>query len=102
PSVHADLERMGLQGAEDLLAHHVLSPASLRTYVSDVPIVTDDRTYVDFSVPQSREAGFGLFLYQTQQNAPLVSSPERLRQRWTLVANSETPFYLLDFSALSA
>jgi spermidine synthase len=97
PRVRADLERVGLSGAEDMLAHHVLSPDSVHAYTRNVPIVTDDRTYVDFSVPQSPEAGFGLFLYQTNQDVPEAEARERIHQRLELLAGRESPEYLLDF-----
>jgi len=100
PAVRADLERIGFHGAEELLAHHVLGPESLRAWAGDVAPVTDDRTWVDFSVPQSAAAGFGLFLYQTQLNVPKARATQRIRERLELLARRESPRDLLDLATL--
>ena len=57
PLVQADLAGIGIYSPHQLLSFHVLCPSSLAEYVEDVPPISDDWTYVDFSVPKSREAG---------------------------------------------
>jgi len=59
PAVRQSLAEVHLDDQYDLLSLHLLSEESLRRFVGDVPLVTDDRTRVDFSVPRSIYSGFG-------------------------------------------
>lgn len=95
PRVQLDLSRFGFHSAQSLLSRHVLGPEGLEAYVGDVPAISDDWTYVDFSVPQSVEAGYGLFLPQTFGMFKGISA-ERVRQRYDMLANAESPAYLVD------
>ncbi len=100
PSVRQDLEGIGVTPTK-LLAHHLIGPQSLSALVRDVPPVTDDRTYIDFSVPRSSEAGFGVFMYNTYQafsmrdNVGMHAQFERMRD---LEKGKESPEYLFEFS----
>ena len=100
-----DLERMGLESPQALLSYHILSPDSLDRYLGDVPSITDDWTYVDFSVPQQSESGYGVFLYRTHMAQDRRGDPanqERYRQRWEMMANRESAAYLIDDEGLDA
>ena len=101
PAVREDLK--GIDEDEwTILAKHLLSPSTIAKYVADVPPVTDDRTYVDFSIPQSPEAGFGVFIYNTFQTFDMWSAAvrKRFRDNLSLESKRESPSYLIDFSAV--
>lgn len=98
PLVHADLRRIGVESPVDLLSLHMLGPHELAQYVESVKPISDDWTYVDFSVPQSVEAGFGLFVYQTLQFAPTANNSKRIIEHTRLMARRTSPAYMIDFS----
>lgn len=97
PLVQPDLARYGYTSPQSLLSRHVLGPEGLKRYVADAPAITDDRTYVDFSVPQSPESGYGFFRAQTH-GVPSQISQERIQQKYHLIINSDSPAYLVDSS----
>lgn len=96
PLVRKDLKRMGLHAPQELLSFHVLGRDALSAYVRDVPSISDDRTYVDFSVPRSSEAGFGVFLYQTHQRVRASSPRARVADRLRLLARRESPADMIE------
>ncbi len=92
----------GPEGELDLFAYHLLGPAALREFVGDVPPVTDDRTFVDFSIPRSREAGFGVWIYFTNQApgpAYREALLENLRFHLELESLGRPAEHLFDLSA---
>jgi len=95
PRVRTDLIRCGYTSVPTLLSRHVLGPQGLAAYVGDVPVITDDWTYVDFSVPQSAESGYGLFGDQTAGSNPRLSSA-RIRQRDRMILDADSPLHLLE------
>ncbi len=60
PRVQEDLKGIGHASMFEFLAHFVWGERQLREYAGEAELVTDDRTYVDFSVPRSVFAGYGL------------------------------------------
>ncbi len=97
PSVQEDLGRMKL-GPMDVLVRHLLGPKGLRRYVGDVPPVTDDRTFVDFSIPRSDESGYGVFVYNTHQSYDRRKAMAKVWGRtFRLEMGAESPAYLFDF-----
>lgn len=60
PKVAASLKESGLESPTNLLAFFVAGQDRFWDYVGrDGPVVTDDRTWVDFMAPRSGESGFG-------------------------------------------
>ncbi len=60
-AVRQDLLRnAGITTHLELLASFKLSPAGARAFSAGVPVITDDRTLVDFSSPRSMDANYGL------------------------------------------
>lgn len=104
PKVLDDLASIG-KTPWSLLANHLLGPESLRKYVGDVPLITDDRTYIDFSVPRSNESGFGIFVFNPHYELSQKNLEWRQKTRkilytrgLRLAVNSESPSYLFDWS----
>ncbi len=98
PSVREDLRRMKI-GPMDVIAGHLLGPEALRSYVGDVPAVTDDRTVVDFSIPRSAESGYGVFVYNTHQSFQQSKGLAAVwRRKLRLELGAESPAYLFDFT----
>jgi spermidine synthase len=98
PSVHEDLRRLKI-GPMDLLARHLLGPEGLRRYVGDVPAVTDDRTFVDFTIPRSGESGYGVFVYNTFQTYDRHEALAGVwRRAFRLEREAESPAYLFDLT----
>jgi hypothetical protein len=59
--VRGDLARnAGIRSPAELLASFRMSASAARAFSAGVPVITDDRTIVDFSVPRSVDANFGL------------------------------------------
>jgi spermidine synthase len=96
PRVREDLQRIGLRSPQALLSYHVLGREALSVYVRGVSSISDDRTYVDFSVPRSSEAGFGVFLYQTHLRVRAARPRERVIDRLRLLARRESPVELIE------
>jgi spermidine synthase len=102
PRVRADLRRMGLYNPQALLSYFVLGHDTLAAYVRDVPSISDDWTYVDFSVPRSSEAGFGVFLYQTHQRVRASRPLARVIDRLRLLAARESPAAMIENRSMDA
>jgi hypothetical protein len=64
-AIRADLESIGIGSPFGFLEHFVFSGAALRGFAGEGPLVTDDHTRIDFSVPRSADAYFGIANYNT-------------------------------------
>jgi spermidine synthase len=102
PRVRHDLERIGARQPHEMFGFHIFGPSSLSEYVADSRAITDDHTQVDFSVPRSREAGFGLFLYQTLHHGPEFGTRQRSIERLELMLRAESAAHLIDPDAEGA
>jgi predicted membrane-bound spermidine synthase len=60
PKVRADLASIGIEDPFHFLNHYVFSGAELLAWAGDGPLVMDDHTRLDFSVPRSKESFFGI------------------------------------------
>jgi spermidine synthase len=60
PKVKADLATVPLDNPYQVLNLFVMANDELRDWTRDAPIITDDHTRVDFSVPRSSHAFFGV------------------------------------------
>jgi spermidine synthase len=59
PAVAADLASIGVPDAYAFLAHFVRADDEARAFADGGPLVTDDHTRLDFSVPRSLDSFFG-------------------------------------------
>jgi spermidine synthase len=59
PEVRADLESIGVHDPFEFLAHFVLADEEVAEFTGPGPIVTDDHTRLDFTVPRSIESSYG-------------------------------------------
>jgi len=59
PEVRADLESIGVRDPYQLLAHFVLAGDEVAAFAGTGPIVTDDHTRLDFTVPRSLDSFYG-------------------------------------------
>jgi len=64
-AVRADLESIRVSSPYRLLAHYVFSEDDAARFAGEGPLVVDDRTLLDFSVPRSRDSAFGIANYNT-------------------------------------
>ena len=60
PRVRADLATIPVSQPFQLLNWFVMADHEVREWAGDVPLVTDDQTRLDFSVPRSIESYFGI------------------------------------------
>jgi predicted membrane-bound spermidine synthase len=60
PQVRADLATIPLSNPYEVLNLFVMADDEVRAWTRDVPVITDDHTRVDFRVPRSRAAFFGV------------------------------------------
>jgi hypothetical protein len=58
--VRADLATIPLSNPYEVLNLFVMADDEVRAWTRDVPVITDDHTRVDFRVPRSRAAFFGV------------------------------------------
>ncbi|MFO0980924.1 MAG: hypothetical protein U1E76_04090 [Planctomycetota bacterium] len=58
--VHADMQRLQMPNPYDWLSCFLIGEDVLRGYVGDVPLIVDDHTRLDFTVPTSVDANYGL------------------------------------------
>ncbi len=58
--VRADLESVPFRDPVQFLNHFVMTGAAVRAFAGDAPVITDDRTRLDFSVPRSSDSFFGI------------------------------------------
>lgn len=64
-AVRADLESIHIKTPYQLLAHFVFSEEGAAAFAGEGPLVVDDRTLLDFSVPRSKDSAFGIANYNT-------------------------------------
>jgi hypothetical protein len=60
PRVRADLESIALRDPADFLAYFVMAGPQVDAWTAGAPVITDDRTRLDFTVPRSLESNYGL------------------------------------------
>lgn len=60
PSVREDLASIRVNDAYDFLGLFVMEDESVRAFAGDSPVLTDDRTRLDFDVPKAQESAFGV------------------------------------------
>ncbi|MEZ4219229.1 MAG: fused MFS/spermidine synthase [Myxococcota bacterium] len=60
PKVRADLDSIHVRTPWDFLALFVMEDAAVRAFAGDAPVITDDRTRLDFDVPRARESAYGV------------------------------------------
>jgi hypothetical protein len=60
PAVRADLETIPIRTPFEFLNHFVMAGDEVWDFVGDAPLITDDRTRLDFSVPRSHDSFFGI------------------------------------------
>jgi hypothetical protein len=65
PEVAADMTSIGIRDPYEFLNHYVFSDQELIGWAGDGPLVVDDHTRLDFSVPRSRDAFYGLGNFNT-------------------------------------
>lgn len=70
--VRADLASIPVRDPWELLDHFVMADDEVRAWAGEAPVITDDRTRIDFSLPRSADSFFG-------------------------ISNSITDYYLADF-----
>jgi predicted membrane-bound spermidine synthase len=59
PAVRADLASIGVHDPFEFLAHFVLAEDEVAQFTGPGPIITDDHTRLDFTVPRSLESSYG-------------------------------------------
>ena len=60
PRIKADLESIPIRSPFDFLNRFVMAGDEVREFAGAAPIITDDHTRLDFSVPRSKESFFGI------------------------------------------
>jgi len=60
PSVQADLASIGVPDAYAFLSHFVFGDEGARRFGAGAPVVVDDHTRLDFTVPMSIDASYGI------------------------------------------
>ncbi len=65
PKVRADLASIGVDDAFEFLTHFVMSGQELDAYAGTGPLVVDDHTRIDFTVPRSANAFYGIANFNT-------------------------------------
>lgn len=77
PRVRADLASIGIADPVDFLGYFVMADEEVAAYADGAPIVTDDRTRLDFTVARSIESNFGLFNSNTNEWLLGLTNPDR-------------------------
>jgi hypothetical protein len=77
PLVGADLASIGIADPVDFLGYFVMADEEVEAYAGSAPIVTDDRTRLDFTVARSAESNFGLFNSNTNEWLLGLTNPGR-------------------------
>ena len=67
PQVREDLASIRISDPFEFLAHFVSEGNRLAAFAGEGPLVVDDHTRLDFTVPRSEEANFGIANYNTNQ-----------------------------------
>jgi spermidine synthase len=83
PRVKADLATIHYDDPLEFLAYFVMAEDEIPAFAGDVPVITDDRTQLDFTLPRSVESYYGISNSITDDW--LVSQMDR---RESLVAKS--------------
>ncbi len=60
PRIKADLETIPIRDPFEFLNLFVMADAEVREYTAGAPIITDDRTRLDFTVARSQDSFFGI------------------------------------------
>jgi len=60
PKVRADLASIQIDDPLEFLAYFVMAGDQVAAWAGDVPLITDDRTQLDFTLPRSVESFFGI------------------------------------------
>src|SRR5262245_48765603 len=79
PALRADLASIGIESPFEFLDLFVFSGAAVAGFAGRGPLVTDDRTRLDFSVPRSADAYYGIANFNT--NAWLVELMDPRRRK---------------------
>jgi predicted membrane-bound spermidine synthase len=58
--IRSDLASIGIASPYHFLRHFVMAGREILSFAGDGPVVTDDLTVLDFSVPRSRDAAYGI------------------------------------------
>lgn len=65
PAVRADLESIGVGDPFAFLSHFIMAGDELDAYAGSGPLVVDDHTRIDFTVPRSANAFYGIANFNT-------------------------------------
>jgi hypothetical protein len=60
PRIRRDLATIPFADPFDFLNYFVMADEEVDAFAGDAPVVTDDRTYLDFTVPRSVDSFFGI------------------------------------------
>ena len=60
PKIKADLDTIPYKDPFDFLNYFVMADDEILEFAGDAPVITDDRTRLDFTVPRSVESFFGI------------------------------------------
>ena len=60
PKVRADLASIHIDDPLEFLAYFVMAGDEVTAFAGNVPLITDDRTRLDFTLPRSVESSFGI------------------------------------------
>jgi spermidine synthase len=94
PRVAADLASIPFDSPFDFLSHFVMADAEVDAYAGEGALVTDDRTVLDFSVPRSEDAYFGLSNSITDYYlADLIDTDSTPVQRAAAYCRHKRPVY---------
>ena len=74
-AVRADLASIGIYDPLYFLKYFMFAGAEADAFAGEGPVVTDDRTYLDFSVPRSRESYYGIANMNTGNYLVQLMSP---------------------------
>jgi SAM-dependent methyltransferase len=77
PSVQQDLASIGVPDPYAFLSHFVFGDEGARRFGDDAPLVLDDHTRLDFTVPMSLDASFGIANANTLSWLVEYMRPER-------------------------
>src|SRR5262249_31177942 len=77
PSVQQDLAAIGVPDPYAFLSHFVFGDEGARRFGDDAPLVLDDHTRLDFTVPMSIDASYGIANANTLSWLVEYMRPER-------------------------